>query len=76
MEIRHDPVRLLVAALRAGDERLSELILMALRSDPAMSRGASLAVAQLDRIVLPGLRAPAAVASKLVYSLDLTDDPA
>ena len=76
MDIRHDPVRLLVAALRAGDDSLSSLVVRALRSDPDMSRRAWLAVAQLDRLVPPALRAPAGVVSELVAHLELADGAA
>jgi hypothetical protein len=76
MEIRHDPVRLLVAALRAGDGKLSSLIIKAVRSDPDMSRRAWLAVAQLERLVPPALRAPTAVVFELVDQFDLADGAA
>ena len=76
METRHDPVRLLVAVLRAGDETLSSMILKALRSDPDMSRRAWLAVAQLDRLEPPALRAPAALVAELVDQFDLADGAA
>ena len=76
MDIRHDPVRLIVAALRAGDERLSTLVVRALRSDPDMSQRAWLAVAQLDRLVPHAVRPPTSVVSKLMDHLDLADGAA
>ena len=66
MPTKHDPVRLLVFALREGDTRLTELLVDAFRSDRNLAERASHAISKLERFGFSSTRGRQAVAAAVI----------
>lgn len=66
MRTTHDPIRLLVFALREGDTRLTELLVDAFRSDRGLAERASRAISKLGRLGLSSTRGRQAVAAAVI----------